>query len=112
MIAPNILPKYTQISRRRAAPELVEGCAVSRTLRENIVQKSARSFAERLNKCLDDIEAPAASRERAAILSKMLDIPKHHAWGLVEGHQPPDQALLEKIANEFDVDPHWLAGEK
>jgi len=42
----------------------------------------------------------------------MLDIPKHTAWGLVEGQQMPDIDLMQQIANEFEVDPKWLAGEK
>ncbi len=74
--------------------------------------QSARYFAERLNHCLDETDAPSSSRERATILSKMLDIPKHTAWGLVEGQQMPDIDLMQQIANEFEVDPKWLAGEK
>jgi hypothetical protein len=76
------------------------------------VPQSARYFAERLNHCLDETEAPSSARERASILSKLLDIPKQQAWGLVEGQQLPDQDLMQKIAHEFEVDPHWLCGEK
>lgn len=72
--------------------------------------QSAKHFAERLNHCLDEVDAPAQVRERAAILSKMLDIPKHQAWVLLEGHQIPESNLLNKIAHEFDVDPKWLTG--
>lgn len=74
--------------------------------------QSARYFADRLNHCLDDMDAPASVRERAVILCKMLDIPRHQAWSLLEGHQLPDPALLTQIANEFEVDPKWLSGEK
>ena len=74
--------------------------------------QSSRHFAQRLNSCLDDTDAPAQARERAQILSKMLDIPKQQAWSLLEGQQYPDPDLLQKIANEFDVDPKWLTGEK
>lgn len=73
--------------------------------------QSAKHFAHRLNSCLDDTDAPAQVRERAAILSKMLDIPKQQAWSLLEGQVLPDQALLQKIASEFEVDPKWLSGE-
>ena len=80
--------------------------------KEKVVPQSAKIFAQRLNRCLDDMDAPTAVRERADILCKMLDIPRHQAWGLIEGHQFPDAALLNQIANEFEVDPKWLAGEK
>ncbi len=74
--------------------------------------QSAKLFSERLNACLDDTDAPASIRERAVILSKMIDIPKQSAWTLLEGHVLPDQDTLQKIANEFEVDPKWLSGEK
>lgn len=72
---------------------------------------SAKQFAEKLNKCLDDSEAPAPVRERASILSKMLDIPKHQAWSILEGHLVPEQTLLQRIAVEFEVDMKWLCGK-
>jgi len=56
--------------------------------------------------------APTPMRERAIVLSKMLAIPKQQAWALLEGHQLPEPALLQKIASEFEVDPKWLSGEK
>lgn len=74
--------------------------------------QSAKLFAERLNQCLDETDAPAQVRERAIILSKMIDIPKQQAWALLEGHQLPDQALLHQIATEFEVEPDWLIGNK
>lgn len=72
----------------------------------------AKHFAERLNSCLDDTGAPIQTRERALILSKMLDIPKQQAWSFLEGHQLPEPDLLQRIASEFEVDPQWLSGEK
>lgn len=72
------------------------------------MQKSAKHFAEKLNQCLNEIDAPNSSRDRAAILSKLLDIPKQQAWSLVEGHLIPDDTLIKKIATEFDVDAKWL----
>ena len=74
--------------------------------------QSAKHFAERLNHCLNDTGAPASIRERAAILSKMLDISKQQAWSLLDGLQLPNPELIQKIAGEFDVDPTWLSGEK
>jgi hypothetical protein len=76
------------------------------------VTLTAKHFAERLNRCLDETDAPAYVRERALILSKMLDIPKQQAWGFLEGQQLPDATLLQRIANEFEVDPKWLSGEQ
>jgi len=76
------------------------------------VSQSARFFAERLNHCLNETGAPVSVRERAAILSKMLDIPKQQAWSLVAGQQLPDNDLMQRIASEFEVDPKWLSGEK
>jgi hypothetical protein len=76
------------------------------------VQQSAKRFADRLNQCLDDTGAPASERERAIILSKILDIPKQQAWAFLDGQIYPDQTTLEKIAGEFEVDPKWLCGEK
>jgi hypothetical protein len=79
--------------------------------RENIVPHM-RVFSERLNHCLDETGAPNSVRERAAILNKLIDIPKQNAWGMLEGHQLPDSVLLKKIADEFEVDPEWLSGDK
>lgn len=74
--------------------------------------QSAKHFAERLNHCLNETGAPASIRERTAILSKMLDISKQQAWSFIDGQQIPDPELLQKIANEFEVDPEWLSGVK
>ena len=71
-----------------------------------------KRFAQRLNHCLDDTGAPAHTRERAVVLSKILDIPKQQAWGLLEGQQFPDQTLLQRLAAEFEVEPEWLYSQK
>ena len=72
---------------------------------------SPRIFSQRLNHCFDESDAPDSARERAAILSKMIDIPKQLAWGYIEGHQLPDEDILKKIAAEFEVEPDWLSGK-
>lgn len=72
---------------------------------------NAKEFAEKLNKCLDESEAPTRVRERAGILSKMLDIPKQQAWSMLEGQVLPEQTLLQRIAVEFEVDMKWLCGK-
>lgn len=69
-------------------------------------------FSERLNYCLDETGAPSSIRERAVILSKMIDIPKQTAFSLLEGQQMPAHDTIEKIATEFEVDPAWLSGGK
>lgn len=73
---------------------------------------SAKDFAKKLNSCLDSIDAPVGIRERAAILSKMLEIPKQQAWSLIEGQAAPNEELLKKIVTEFEVDFTWLTSEK
>ena len=72
---------------------------------------SPRIFSQRLNHCMNEFDAPESARERAVILSKMIDIPKQLAWSYIEGHQFPDEPNLKKIASEFEVDPKWLLGE-
>ncbi len=68
----------------------------------------SKHFAQRLNKCLDELGVPSDVRGRSAILSKMLQIPRQQAWMLLEGHQIPNEALLNQIAQEFEVEPTWL----
>lgn len=72
------------------------------------MQQNPKYFAERLNRCLDDLGLPNNTRERSVILSKMLDIPKQQVWGLLEGQIFPDENLIEKIAIELEVDRDWL----
>lgn len=72
---------------------------------------NAKDFAEKINKCLDESDAPAPVRERASILSKMLDIPKQQAWSMLEGQVVPEHSLLQRIAVEFEVDLKWLCGK-
>ncbi|MDR3477023.1 MAG: hypothetical protein P4M14_03205 [Gammaproteobacteria bacterium] len=76
------------------------------------MQQLAKHFAEQLNKALDDLDVPIATRERAAAFSKMLDIPKPQANSMLEGHMVPDDELLQRIATELEVEPTWLLGEK
>jgi hypothetical protein len=75
------------------------------------VSYNAKEFAEKINKCLDESDAPAPVRERANILSKMLDIPRQQAWSILEGHVLVEHSLLQRIAVEFEVDLKWLSGK-
>ena len=79
--------------------------------RDKIVIKSAKQFAEKLNQCLDETDAPPSIRERTVILSKMLDISKQEAWNFLEGLDIPDHDIMQKIAHEFEVDLKWLEGD-
>lgn len=81
------------------------------TSRKEFAVSNAKEFAEKLNRCLDESEAPSLVRERAGILSKMLDIPKQQAWSILEGQLFPEHSLLQRIAVEFEVDMKWLAGK-
>ncbi len=72
------------------------------------MQQTNKRFAMVLKKCLDDMELPSNQRERAIILSKLLNIPKHQAFGLLEGHFYPDEALFKRMATEFEVSPDYL----
>lgn len=76
------------------------------------MSQSAKHFSEKLNSCLDETGAPSQVRERSIILAKMLDISKHQAFSLLEGRLLPDKTLIQKIADEFEVDLKWLSGEK
>jgi len=63
----------------------------------------AKELADALNRNLEELGAPSNVRERATILSKMFDIPKQLAWSLLEGHLLPEDSLLQKIAEEFEL---------
>lgn len=69
-----------------------------------VQQQSTKQFAEQLNKSLDELGVPIHIKERSAILSKMLHIPRQQAWSLLEGHIFPDENLLQKIATELEID--------
>jgi hypothetical protein len=67
------------------------------------VQHTAKQIATELGKYLDEIGAPAIIRERSAILSKILDIPKQLAWSLLEGQAALDPELWHKINAELEL---------
>ncbi len=68
------------------------------------MQQNAKELAAQVNKTLNDLGVPTNNRERASILSKMLDITKQQAWGLLEGSILLDNTLLKKIASELEVE--------
>lgn len=67
------------------------------------MQLTAKQIAMELSKYLDELGAPAIIRERSAILSKILDIPKQLAWSLLEGQAALDPELWDKINMELEL---------
>lgn len=72
---------------------------------------SAKIFSERLNHELDNIGLPERESERVDAFAKLFHIPKYKAEGYLQGLILPDQTLMQIIADELEVDPHWLAGK-
>lgn len=70
-----------------------------------------KRFSERLNRELDNIGAPEASAERIEVLSKLIKVPKFKAEALLNGATNPDEALLNTLAQEFEVNAAWLVGK-
>ncbi|KTD31885.1 MULTISPECIES: hypothetical protein [Legionella] len=70
-----------------------------------------KQFADRLNKELDNIGVPTRNDERIEVFSKLIKIPKFKAEAFISGITLPDQTLLTRIANEFEVNPDWLVGK-
>jgi hypothetical protein len=68
----------------------------------------SKHFAERLNKCLDDLGMPTDPSDRSAILSKMLKISRQQTRMLIEGYQLPNEAVLYQLEKELEVDSNWL----
>jgi hypothetical protein len=67
------------------------------------VERNAKQIAIKVNKSLDSLGVPVNTRERATILSKLLDITKPQAWGLIEGLAFPDITVLKKLASELEI---------
>lgn len=72
---------------------------------------SNKLFAERLNKELDAIGVPPRSDERIEAFSKLVKIPKFKAEAFLNGITVPEPAVLNRIADEFEVNPDWLIGK-
>ena len=70
-----------------------------------------RKFSERLNKELDNIGVPEATKERIEILSKLVKVPKFKAEALLSGLTSPDAKLLKILADELEVNEDWLLGK-
>ncbi|CDZ77507.1 hypothetical protein BN59_01790 [Legionella massiliensis] len=72
---------------------------------------SNKILAERLNKELDTIGVPPRSDERIDAFSKLVKIPKFKADAFLNGISVPDPVVLNRIADEFEVNPDWLIGK-
>lgn len=70
-----------------------------------------RFFLERLNSELDHIDFPQLLDERLDAFSKLMNIPRFQAETILSGHVPADEQLLQKIADELEVDVDWLVGK-
>lgn len=70
-----------------------------------------KRFSERLNKELDSIGVPEATPERIEALSKLIKIPRFKAEALLNGNTGPDEALLQILAEELEVNADWLLGK-
>jgi hypothetical protein len=71
-----------------------------------------KTFAERLNRALDEIDAPTLSSERIDVLSKLTKTAHFKAAALLGGTMMPDPALLRLLAQEFEVSENWLLGKE
>lgn len=72
---------------------------------------SAKLFAQRLNHELDNIGLPMLESERIDAFSKLFHLPKYKAEGYLKGIIIPDQHLMAIMAQELEVDSHWLSGK-
>lgn len=69
-----------------------------------------KQFSERLNKELDDMGVPETTIERIEVLAKLLKIPKFKAETLLNGNAKADDAILNTLAEELEVNVEWLLG--
>jgi hypothetical protein len=70
-----------------------------------------KRFSERLNKELDSIGVPESTVERIDVLSKLLKVPKFKAESLLNGITNPNEAIVNTIAQELEVNVDWLLGK-
>lgn len=67
-----------------------------------------KKIAEKINATLDELNLPVNTKERAALLSKMIDIPKPDAWALLMGQVIPNDEIIQKIVTELEIERSWL----
>lgn len=69
-------------------------------------------FAQRLHSALDEIDFPHRIDERIDAFAKLMDLPKFKAESLLTGAAGPDPQLLQRLAEELEVEQAWLQGEE
>lgn len=67
-------------------------------------------FKQRLNKILDDADLPDEHLERVEAFARIFALKRHQVSAILNG-KIPDSALLERIAQEFEVKAEWLHGK-
>lgn len=68
-------------------------------------------FIERIHRSLDNIEMSFDSQERAAEFAKLFQLPLSTSRAILSGATFPSDELLNKIAEELEVDKTWLLGK-
>ncbi|NCX93331.1 MAG: hypothetical protein EBX40_01480 [Gammaproteobacteria bacterium] len=68
-------------------------------------------FVTRLSIVLDEAELPSAIDDRAQAFGKIFQINAIMAERILDGLTLPSPGLLQQIADEFEVNAAWLAGE-
>lgn len=70
-----------------------------------------KQFSERLNQELDKIDFPTPLDERIEAFSKLLHISRFKAETILGGHIPSETMIIDKIAEELEINRKWLLGE-
>lgn len=71
---------------------------------------NAKLFAQRFNRELAMLGFPDDLSEKIKAISKVFEVNRHIANGLIFGHFLPPETLLDRIASELEVCAHWLSG--
>lgn len=70
-----------------------------------------KQFSIRLNQELDKMDFPIHSDERIDAFSKLIHVTRFKAETILNGHIPPEPAIVDKIIEELEVNRKWLLGE-
>jgi hypothetical protein len=71
-----------------------------------------KHFTAKLHQQLDEIGLPEREDERIDAFAKLFHQPRFKAASILSGQMIPDQELLEKLANEFEVSVNWLLDQE
>ena len=70
-----------------------------------------RIFSDRLHHELNAIGMPERYDERIETFAKVFKTPRYKAEAILNGNVKPDEQLLQKLAQELEVNADWLLGE-